>query len=355
MPSPISALKALLAQPKQVFITTHHKPDADALGSSLALSGYLRKLGHHVTVVTPSDYPGFLNWMAGNEEVVVYDKRQNDRQVRDLISRAEVLFCLDFSCLGRINEIGEYVRQASGVKVLIDHHQEPENFADLDYANPRAAATAELIFEVIRDLGDQDLIDKGIGECLYAGIMTDTGSFRHPSTSRNVHLIIAELLNAGIDLSSVHRRIYDSHSEQRLRFLGFVLKDKLVVRREFNTAYIAITQDELKAYDSKTGDTEGLVNFALSIEGVVFAAVFIDRGPAVKISFRSVGDFSVSNFSRLHFEGGGHHNAAGGISHERLDATVERFLSLLPDYQVSLATTAATSGAPALAVAPPVA
>ena len=172
----------------------------------------------------------------------------------------------------------------------------------LDFSNPKAAATAELMFEIIRDLGDQDLIDTGIGECLYAGIMTDTGSFRHPSTSRNVHLIIAELLNAGINLSDVHRRIYDSHSEERLRFLGFVLKDKLTVLREYNTAYIAITADELRQYHSKTGDTEGLVNFALSIEGIVFAAILIDRRQAIKISFRSVGNFSVSEFSRRSFQ-----------------------------------------------------
>ncbi len=194
MSNPISALQTLFAQPRQVVITTHHKPDADALGSSLAWAGYLKQKGHHVTVVTPSDYPAFLNWMEGNDEVVVYDKRQNDRQVRDLIARAEVICCLDFSCLGRINELGEYVRQASGTKVLVDHHQEPEDFADIVFSVPTAAATAELIFEIIRDLGDQDLITKGIGEALYAGIMTDTGSFRHPSTSRNVHLIIAELL-----------------------------------------------------------------------------------------------------------------------------------------------------------------
>ncbi|GAA3934550.1 bifunctional oligoribonuclease/PAP phosphatase NrnA [Hymenobacter algoricola] len=346
--STISDLKELLAQPRQIFITTHHKPDADALGSSLGLAGYLRKKGHHVTVVTPSDYPDFLAWMPGNDSVVVYDARRNDAQVREIIRSAEVIFCLDFSCLGRINEMGEYIRQAPGTKVLIDHHLEPEQFADLDFSNPKAAATAELVFEVIRDLGDQDLIDVGMGESLYAGIMTDTGSFRHPSTSRNVHLIIAELLNAGIDLSSVHRRIYDSHSEMRLRFLGFVLKDKLVVLREYNTAYIAITQDELRQYQSKTGDTEGLVNFALSIEGVVFAAVLIDRGQAVKISFRSVGSFSVNEFARKNFNGGGHHNASGGISHEPLEATVQRFLALLPDYQTQLVT------AP-LAVAPPTA
>jgi phosphoesterase RecJ-like protein len=334
-----------------VFITTHHKPDADALGSSLAWAGYLKKKGHSVTVVTPSDYPAFLNWMQGNEEVVVYEPRHNDRQVRDLVNRAELIFCLDFNCLARINELGEYVRQAPGTKVLIDHHQRPENFADVSFSNPQAAATAEQVFEIIRDLGDQDLVDQGMGEALYAGIMTDTGSFRHPSTSRNVHLIIAELLNAHIDLASVHRRIYDSHSEIRLRFLGYILKDKLVVRREFNTAYIAVTQQELRDYESKTGDTEGLVNYALSIEGIVFAAVFIDRGSAVKISFRSVGDFSVSDFSRNHFEGGGHHNASGGVSHESLDATVERFIGLLPSYQAQLVSTPVVP----VAVAPPVA
>jgi phosphoesterase RecJ-like protein len=351
MSTPVSELQALLAQPKQVFITTHHKPDADALGSSLAWATYLKKKGHSVTVVTPSDYPAFLNWMQGNDEVVVYEPRHNDRQVRDLVNRAELIFCLDFNCLGRINELGEYVRRAPGTKVLIDHHQRPEDFADVSFSNPKAAATAEQIFEIIRDLGDQDLVDQGMGEALYAGIMTDTGSFRHPSTSRNVHLIIAELLNAHIDLASVHRRIYDSHSEIRLRFLGYILKDKLVVNREFNTAYIAVTQQELRDYESKTGDTEGLVNYALSIEGIVFAAVFIDRVSAVKISFRSVGDFSVSDFSRNHFEGGGHHNASGGISNESLDATVERFLSLLPTYQAQLASTPAVP----LVVAPPIA
>jgi len=273
--------------------------------------------------------------------------------VRDLVNRAELLFCLDFNCLGRINELGEYVRRAPGTKVLIDHHQRPEDFADVSFSDPKAAATAELIFEIIRALGDQDLIDQGMGEALYAGIMTDTGSFRHPSTSRNVHLIIAELLNANIDLASVHRRIYDSHSEIRLRFLGYILKDKLVVLREFNTAYIAVTKEELREYESKTGDTEGLVNYALSIEGIVLAAVFIDRSSAVKISFRSVGDFSVSDFSRNHFEGGGHHNASGGVSNVSLDATVERFVSLLPQYQAQLL---GTPAAPVpIVVAPPIA
>ncbi|CAN5916853.1 bifunctional oligoribonuclease/PAP phosphatase NrnA [soil metagenome] len=332
----INALKELLQDPKKVMITTHHKPDADALGSSLGLAGYLKKKGHVVTVVTPSDYPSFLNWMPGNEEVVVYSE-QTDSLVRTIISEAQVIFCLDFSCLSRINEMGPYVREAKATKVLIDHHLELERFADIEFSDTKAAAASELVYKVIRDLGDEALIDVPIGECLYAGIMTDTGSFRHSTTSRNVHLIIAELVHLGVDISKVHRLIYDSYSENRLRFLGYALKDKLVVLPEYNTAYIAISADELKQYDSQTGDTEGLVNFALSISGVLFAAVLIDRSGVVKISFRSVGDFSVNDFARSHFDGGGHRNASGGVSYLTLDETVAKFVSLLPLYKDQLA------------------
>ncbi|WP_018476746.1 DHH family phosphoesterase [Pontibacter roseus] len=331
----INALKELLREPKEVMITTHHKPDADALGSSLGLAGYLKKLGHRVTVITPSDYPSFLAWMEGNEEVLVYSEK-NDALVRRIVGESQVIFCLDFSSLSRINEMGDYIREAKGTKVLIDHHLQPEAFADLNFSNPQAAATAELVYDIIKAMGDGDKIDTGIGECLYAGIMTDTGSFRHPSTSKNVHLIIADLLHIGVNTSNIHRLIYDSSSELRLRFLGFALKDRLVVRHEYRTAYIAISAEDLKAYDSKTGDTEGLVNFALSIEGIVFAAVIIDRSQAVKMSFRSVGDFSVNDFARAHFNGGGHRNAAGGMSIDTLENTVAKFESLLPQYKDSL-------------------
>ena len=333
----INALQELLRDPKKVMITTHHKPDADALGSSLGLAGYLQKKGHQVKVVTPSDYPAFLNWMPGNEEVVVFSD-QTEGLVRQIVAEAEVIFCLDFSCLNRINELGPHVQEAKATKVLIDHHLEPQHFADIEFSETKAAATAELVFQVIRDLGDEHLLDPSIGECLYAGIMTDTGSFRHPTTSRNVHLIIAELVHLGVNISKVHRLIYDSYSEKRLRFLGYALKDKLVVLPEFNTAYIAITADELKEYDSQTGDTEGLVNFALSISGVIFAAVLIDRGTAIKISFRSVGDFSVNEFARAHFAGGGHRNASGGTSQLPLQETVAKFVSLLPLYKDQLTT-----------------
>ncbi|MBF9251799.1 bifunctional oligoribonuclease/PAP phosphatase NrnA [Pontibacter sp. 172403-2] len=331
----INALKTLLNEPKEVMITTHHKPDADALGSSLGLAGYLKKKGHRVTVITPSDYPDFLNWMEGNEDVLVYSEK-NDALVQRIIGESQVIFCLDFNSLSRIHEMGEYIRQAKGTKVMIDHHLQPEHFADLSFSDTNAAATAELVYDLIKEAGDADLIDTSIGECLYAGIMTDTGSFRHPSTSKNVHLIIADLLHIGVQTSNIHRLIYDSSTELRLRFLGYALKDKLVVLHEYNTAYIAITKEELKAYDSKTGDTEGLVNYALSIEGIVFAALIIDRSEAVKMSFRSVGDFSVNEFAREHFNGGGHKNAAGGMSLDSLEATIDKFERLLPLYKDQL-------------------
>jgi phosphoesterase RecJ-like protein len=300
------------------------------------MAAYLRKLGHTATVVTPTDYPEFLNWMAGHKETVIYQPRRNEKEVKKHFETAEVIFCLDFATLARINELGPMVAEAKAVKVQIDHHLQPEPFADIVFSDTTAAATAELVYDLIKNLGHQNLIDKQMGECLYAGIMTDTGSFKHPSTSANVHLITANLLGIGVNTADIHRLIYDSYSLKRLRFLGYILKDKLVVLPKFNTAYIAISADELKEYDSKTGDTEGLVNFALSVEGIVFAAIIIDRGVSVKISFRSVGEFSVNEFARKHFDGGGHRNASGGMSELPLEDTVAKFEGLLPLYREQL-------------------
>lgn len=332
-------MEALLTGPKNIVITTHHKPDADALGSSLGLATYLQKKGHKATVVTPTDYPSFLDWMHGNSHVVVYCAEENDEQVQKLFKNADVIFCLDFAMLARINELGPYVAESKASIVHIDHHLEPDDFADISFSDTSAAATCQLVFDLIKSLGDADLIDKNIGECLYAGIMTDTGSFRHSSTTPRVHQIAAEILSLGVDTSNIHRLIFDSYSEQRLRFIGYALKDKLKIIHKYNTAYFAITSEELKAYNSKTGDTEGLVNYALSVEGIRFAAIIIDRKGVVKLSFRSVGKFSVNEFARKHFSGGGHANAAGGMSDLTLVETVELFEKLLPLYADQLAST----------------
>jgi phosphoesterase RecJ-like protein len=214
----------------------------------------------------------------------------------------------------------------------VDHHLSPEHFAEFMLWDVKAAATAELIYDLIVMLGHKDKITVPIAECLYAGIMTDTGSFRHPSTTQKVHLVVSELIGLGLEPSRIHKLIYDNSSEQRLRFLGFALSEKLVVLPEYRTAYFAITAEELKRFESQTGDTEGLVNYALSIEGIVMGVLMVDRTEAVKMSFRSVGDFSVNQFARDNFNGGGHKNAAGGRSDIGLVATEQKLLSLLPQY-----------------------
>lgn len=333
----LEAFKTVISSPKKVVITTHHKPDADALGSSLGLAGYLKKKGHEVSVITPTDYANFLAWMKGNDKVIIFNEGNEEKSGR-LINGADMIFCLDFSSLNRINELGEMVRQSEAVKVLIDHHLEPEDFADFVYWSTEAAATAELVYDLICDLGDKRLIDKDIAESLYAGIMTDTGSFKHPNTTKNVFNVCAELVEIGADTAKVSKLVYDTNSLDKVKFLGFALNEKLKVLDEFNTAYFAISADELKRFNSKTGDTEGLVNYALSIEGIKFAAVIIDRTEAIKMSFRSIGDFSVNEFARKHFEGGGHKNASGGKSDLSLEETVKKFERVLNDYKNELST-----------------
>lgn len=329
----IDALQALLKVPgKKIVITTHHKPDADALGSSLALYWYLKKKGHIPVVISPTDYPEFLHWMSGQDEVIIFNEGK-EKESEELIEKADIIFCLDFSALHRINEVGDLVRKAKAVKVLVDHHLEKEAFADLEFCDTSAAATAELIYEIMEALGEEAYIDECIGACLYAGIMTDTGSFKYASTSPKTHRICARLMEKGVDTASVHRFIFDTNSENRLKFLGYTLSEKLKVLQEYRTAYIALTKEDLKRFNSRTGDTEGLVNYALSMKGIVFAAIIIDRKETVKLSFRSVGDFSVNEFAARHFEGGGHKNAAGGKSDLGLQTTIEKFIALLPEYR----------------------
>lgn len=331
----LALFNEFLSSPKQIVITTHQNPDADALGSSLGLSAYLNKKGHFTTVITPTDYPDFLRWMSGETEVINFESDQNSL-AKELIANADMIFCLDFSALNRIKGMEGFVKQSAAKKVLIDHHQQPENFADFVFWNERAAATCELIYELIEKLDDKHLIDIPTAECLYAGLVTDTGSFRFDSTSEEVHRIAGELISIGIHPNSIHRKIFDSNTFDRMKFLGFVLGEKLTYLPEYNVVYMAISKEELSRFSSKNGDTEGVVNYGLSIKGTVMAAIFTEKEDMIRVSLRSVDDFSVSEFSRTHFNGGGHKNAAGGRSHESLEKTVEKFLSLLPKYKEEL-------------------
>ncbi|CAH0996030.1 Bifunctional oligoribonuclease and PAP phosphatase NrnA [Emticicia aquatica] len=331
----LKSFNDLLSQPKKIVITTHQNPDADALGSSLGLAAYLKKKGHFPTVITPTDYPDFLKWMAGEKEIINFEGDKQDL-AKKLIAEAEMIFCLDFSALNRIKHMEEFIKNSSAPKVLVDHHQQPENFADFVFWNEKAAATCELIYELIEKLGDKNLIDIPLAECLYAGLVTDTGSFRFDSTTKEIHRIAGELIAVGIHTNGIHRKIFDSNSFERMKFLGFALGEKLTYLPEYNVAYMAISREELSRFGSKNGDTEGIVNYGLAIKGVVMAAIFTERDDMIRISFRSVDSFSVSEFSRTHFNGGGHKNAAGGRSHETLSKTVEKFLALLPKYQNEL-------------------
>ena len=314
----------------------HHKPDADALGSSLGLAGYLKKGGHHPTVISPSDYPAFLEWLPGNGEVLVYHK-DTQKQAAQTIEEADIIFCLDFSNLNRIMDLGEMVRNAPAKTVMIDHHLEPEKFADFEKWDTTAASTAELVYELIQEMGDDHLIDTSIAECLYAGIMTDTGGFRHSNTTHKVFVTAGKLVAHGASPYKISKLIYDNNSIERLRLTGFVLGEKLQVLPEYRTAYIVLTRKELNSFSSQTGDTEGLVNYGLSVKGVVLSVLIYERKDgSVKLSLRSLGDFSVNEMARKHFEGGGHKNAAGGQTSLTLNETLTRFIELLPQYKDQL-------------------
>lgn len=331
----VPIFKDFLSTPRNAIILMHPKPDADALGSSLGLAAYLKKKGHTVTVISPTDYPEFLTWMPGNNEVVIFQP-STSAKVSAAIEHSDAIFCLDFSTLSRIDDIGKLVSKSAAKKILIDHHLEPENFADFMQWDATAASTAELVYQLIVELDDRHIIDSDIADCLYAGLMTDTGSFRHGNTTQKVFITAADLVALGANPTKVSRLIYDNNSLERLRLMGYVLSKKLQVIPEFRTAYITLTREELKEFSSQTGDTEGLVNYGLSVKNTILSVLIQERKDNIKLSFRSLGDFSVNDLARAHFEGGGHRNAAGGQTNLTLEETVKKFLDLLPLYRNQL-------------------
>lgn len=323
----IAAFKELLNLPKRIVITTHVKPDADALGSSLGLAGYLLKQGHQVRVITPTDYPSFLNWMEGNDDVLIFDG--NAEKAQYLVENADLIFCLDFSSLSRIGALGQLVADSDAEKILVDHHLNPETFAKYVMWSTEAAATAELIYDLIEMLGDTEKITKGIAEALYAGLVTDTSNFRHPSTTPRVHQIVSNLMELGADVSKVSHKIYDSNSLDRMKMVGFALNERLEVIEGSKVAFFYLSLEDKSRFEYKEGDTEGLVDYGLAIEGVNVAAIFIEDPNVIKVSFRSFGDIPVNELARKYFNGGGHRNAAGGTSSDSLEVTLNKFRQLV--------------------------
>ncbi len=334
----IQAFKDLIDAPRDIVVVTHFKPDADALGSSLGLAGFLKKKKHRVTVITPSDYPSFLGWMPGNDKVVALSREDTRafETAREAMTKADMIFCLDFSNLKRTEDLAEIIRTAKATKVLIDHHLEPERFAEYEQWDVESASTAGLVFQLITELGESSLIDADIANCLYAGLMTDTGGFRHSNTTRSEFQIASELVGRGANPSLVAKLIYDNNSLERLRLTGFVLEQKLQILPQYRTAYMVLSAEELRRFGSQTGDTEGLVNYGLSISNIRLSVLLYERKTEIKYSFRSLGDFSVNEFARKHFDGGGHKNAAGGTFNGTLDKALKKLLDLLPQYQSKL-------------------
>lgn len=302
------------------------------MGSSLGLYYWLQAQGHDVHIIVPSDYPSFLFWMPGQEDVIIYTEQLE--QANKVIKDADFIFCLDFNHLSRIHEMEDVVRNAKALKVMIDHHLAPEGFDDFRHWDSSAAATAQLIYDwIVNQMDDRASITPEMATCLYTGIMTDTGSFRFSSTSAQVHLIIADLITLGAQNWKIHEHVFNSSTENRLKFLGFCLLNRLEVLPEYNTALFSVSKEDIQKFNVSTGDTEGLVNYALSVSGIRLAALIIDRKERIKISLRSIGDFPCNEICSTYFNGGGHRNAAGGSSDENLAATVQTFKSILPTYK----------------------
>ncbi len=331
----IAELKALLSSPKSIVIVPHKNPDGDAMGSSLALHHYLIKKGHDSTVIAPNDYPQFLKWIPGDSDVLIYE---NESERSDTtISQADLIFTLDFNALHRTGKMEHVLEQSKAIKILIDHHQQPDDYAAFMYSDSSMSSTCEMVYHFINMLGDLEHIDQRIATCIYVGIMTDTGSFRFPSTTSLTHKVIADLIAKGADNAAIHNNIYDTNSFNRLQLLGRALNN-LHVLDQYHTAYIVLTQNDLNEFHFQKGDTEGVVNYALSVEGVKFAVIFIEQQQEsiVKMSLRSKGNFDVNNFAREHFGGGGHINAAGGRSELTLRDTIDKFIAILDAYKNDL-------------------
>jgi phosphoesterase RecJ-like protein len=321
---PVSEIFPLLSQPRNIVITFHQKPDADAMGSALGLYHFMLQFNDKVTVISPTNWAGFLSWMPDAKKVLDFEI-QNEKALK-VLNEADWLFCLDFNVLSRTKNMEPVIEKLNCTKILIDHHQQPQTEAfDYGISDTSKSSTAEMVFDFILNSGYSEKINLEVAECLYAGVMTDTGSFRFNSTSADVHRMVAKLKEQGLDHSKVHENLFDNFLEGRFRFFGNTLLNRMEIFYEYNTALIAIPQKDLVKYNVKTGDTEGLVNFPLSIKGIKLAAVIIDRGDERKSSFRSKGGFDVNTFARKYFNGGGHFNAAGGRNTEPLDEVVAKF------------------------------
>jgi phosphoesterase RecJ-like protein len=314
----------------KIVIVTHVSPDGDAIGSSLALYHFLSEWGKKVNVLTPNNFPSFLKWMDGANDIIVAEWQE--KTAKELIQAADLIFCADFNALKRIDVLAPWLQAASAKKILIDHHPHPENFCDITISHPEISSTSELIFRFICRMGLFDWMTRSCAECIYTGMMTDTGAFSYNSNDKHIYYIIGELLEKGVHKDQIHDQVYNHYSESRLRLQGYVLYEKMKIYEPHHTAMIALSQEEEQRFQWKKGDTEGFVNLPLSIGNITFSAFIREEESRVKISLRSKGNFPANRFAAEVFNGGGHLNAAGGEFQGRLVEAIELFEKALPDY-----------------------
>ena len=324
----IQSIQALLATPKKIAIIPHRSPDGDAMGSTLGLYHFLLKYNHQPIVIAPNEFPDFLSWLPGSETVQIFEK--NKENCTKILEEAEIIFTLDFNALHRVGEMEKVLEKLKAPFIMIDHHQKPDDYAAYMYSDTSFGSTCEMLYNFIEFLGEKQAIDKTIGTCIYTGILTDSGSFKFPGTTGNTHRIVADLIDLGVENTTIPTLLFENSSYNRLQLLGRALQNMKVIP-EFKTSYITLTQEELNSFHYVKGDTEGIVNYGLSIKGIHFTAIFIENKDEniIKISFRSQGGFDVNQFARDHFNGGGHRNAAGGKSTVSMAETIHKFEDLV--------------------------
>ena len=327
----IQQTKEEILNASNIVIVSHVSPDGDAIGSSLALFQFLKIMEKNVTVIMPNAFPDFLKWMPGCNEILVYAEKK--AQADKAIAQADLIFALDFNTLHRIGEMGTVVADAQARTVLVDHHLDPGGFADVVVSYPKMASTSEMVFRIICRMGYFTEMSKECAECIYTGMMTDTGAFTYNSNNAEMYIIVSELIKKGVDKDAIYRKVYNNYSADRFRLLGHLLSENMKIYPEIGTALLTLTSAELKKYNFRKGDTEGFVNIPLSIKGIVFSAFIKEDAGMVKISLRSQGSFPTNKFSSNVFGGGGHLNASGGESYVSLDETVKKFEAALPEYK----------------------
>jgi bifunctional oligoribonuclease and PAP phosphatase NrnA len=329
----ISQIELLLSTPKKIAIIPHRGPDGDAMGSTLGLYHFLLKNKHQPVVVSPNEFPDFLAWLPGSETVKIYETDKEN--CTKILNEAELVFTLDFNALHRVGEMETVLEKLKAPFVMIDHHQKPDDYALVTYSDTSFGSTCEMIYNFIGFLDKKQDIDKTIATCIYTGILTDSGSFRFPGTTGNTHRIIAELIDLGVENTKIPQLLFDNSSYSRLQLLGIALQN-MKIFAEQKTSYTTLAQAELDSFDYIKGDTEGIVNYGLSIKGIIFTAIFIENEAEkiIKISFRSQGGFDVNQFARDHFEGGGHSNAAGGKSDLSMQETLAKFEELVQELKI---------------------